>query len=175
MTAAQPTLSWRGLDLRWVYGDLLVSIGRQTRCFHRACDVLQDALVRYMLHVPKAPIEVPHAYLRVVVSSVLADHRADAARFSPLPAHADDAGASHQALYAPSAERLADLQQRLEMLQRVIDCLPPRCREVFWLYRIEGMAQSEIAARLGVTLNMVERHVMRALVDLRSLRDELVA
>ncbi len=70
-----------------------------------------------------------------------------------------------------SPEHLADLQQRLQALQSIIDCLPPRCREVFWLFRIEGVSQVEIAHTLGISLNMVERHVIRALLDLRLARD----
>ncbi len=65
------------------------------------------------------------------------------------------------------------MQQRLEQVQAVLNCLPARCGEVFWLFRIEGLRQGEIASRLGISVNMVERHVMRAMVDLRALRDAM--
>jgi RNA polymerase sigma-70 factor (ECF subfamily) len=44
---------------------------------------------------------------------------------------------------------------------------------VFWLARIEGHRQVHIATLLGISLNMVERHLIRALLDLRTARDVL--
>ncbi|XAH25253.1 RNA polymerase sigma factor [Xylophilus sp. GW821-FHT01B05] len=176
---AHPTI-WLGLDLRWAYQSLLPAIWRSTYCVHRAQDVLHDAFLRYALSGRHAGIARPHAYLRTVVRSVLADHATDAQRYVALPMPGDaDTGSTVQgetldsAFTAPSAEALADLQQRLTAVQRAIEGLPPRCREVFWLCRIEGHTQPEIATRLGISLNMVERHLMRALLDLRAARDLL--
>jgi len=180
MKPAMDTTNWCGLDLAWVYSDLLGSINRQTHCVHRARDVLHDSLLRFVLAQKQETIRQPHAYLRTVVGNVLNDLRCDAKRFESLDdaARGDEVSTERGGLLpvetAPSAERLADLQQRLRTVQRILDCLPARCREVFWLFRIEGCAQSEIAARLGISLNMVERHVMRALVDLRKARALLV-
>jgi len=172
-------LTWCGLDLRWAYADLLPGISRRTNCVHRAYDVLHDALLRFALTSHRERVAQPHAYLRTVVRSVLADHYQEAARFEPLTAGDSEgdpgavSGTGAPACFAPSAEHLADLQQRLAAVQRILDCLPPRCREVFWLFRVEGYRQPEIAERLGISLNMVERHVMRALLDLRAARELL--
>ncbi|QKV53534.1 RNA polymerase sigma factor [Comamonas antarctica] len=169
---------WLGLDLGWAYQALLPAIWRSTRCVHRAQDVLHDAFVRYALSGRHAELNSPHAYLRRVVQSVLADHASEARRWCALP---DDPvqlpGEMAEAalLTAPSAEFLLDLQQRLNAVQATINGLPPRCREVFWLCRIEGLTQPEIARQLGITLNAVERHLIRALVDLRALREQVIA
>ena len=40
-----------------------------------------------------------------------------------------------------------------------------------WPFRIEGLPQQEIAAQLGISLNMVQRHIMRAMLDLLEARD----
>ena len=176
------TAAWLGLDLRWAYTRLLPAIWRSTRCMQRAQDVLHDAFVRYALTpTSRRGIAQPHAYLRVVARSVLADHMAQEHRFVPLP----DPGAPAEpgqpslledpAFIVPSAETLADLHQRLSAVQRAIEGLPPRCREVFWLCRVEGHTQPEIAQRLRISLNMVERHMIRALLDLRAARDLLAA
>lgn len=73
--------------------------------------------------------------------------------------------------FAPSAEHLADMQQRLEAIQRILACLPARCREVLWLTRIEGHRQVEVARMLGISVTMVERHIARALLDLREAHE----
>lgn len=169
---------WHGLDLRWAYADLLPGIYRHTHCTHVAHDILHDAFLRFALTRNREAIVQPHAYLRTVVRHVLADSFRETSRFVQLVP--DDAGDERgeaggapfpEEHFSPSPEHLADLQQRLEALQRIIDCLPPRCREVFWLFRIDGLAQAEIAARLSISRNMVERHIMRALVDLRAARN----
>lgn len=174
---------WYGVDLRWAYVELLPSIYRNTQCMHFAHDVLHDALLRFALTKNPERIRQPQAYLRTVVRNVLADSHRDMARFVSLwPANADLTDDGHSTAieqmledkFAPSPEHLADLQQRMQMLQKIIDCLPPRCREVFWLFRIEGMSQAQIADHLSISVNMVERHVMRALVDLSVTRDLLV-
>lgn len=169
---------WYGLDLRWAYTDVLPSIYRQTHCLHTAYDVLHDALVRFALCKNRDNIEQPRAYLRTVVHNVLADSYKERARFVPLASEeadfSEDAPPTQsmpEQFLAPSPEQIADLQQRLQALQHIIDCLPKRCREVFWLFRIDGLTQPEIAASLGISLNMVERHIMRALIDLRASRD----
>ena len=173
---------WLGLDLRWAYGSLLPALWRSTRCVQRAQDVLHDAFMRYALAGRHGAIAQPHAYLRVVARSVLADYLAQERRFvalTDLEGIADQPGSgaapeeSLPLFTAPSAEALADLQQRLAAVQRTIEGLPPRCREVFWLCRVEGHTQPEIAERLGISLNMVERHLMRALLDLRAARELL--
>jgi RNA polymerase sigma-70 factor (ECF subfamily) len=173
---------WYGLDLRWAYTDLLPGIYRHTHCVHTANDVLHDALLRFALTKNRDNIEKPHAYLRTVVRNVLADTYHEMSRFVPLTSDDTESQGAGQGIenmpeqyLAPSPEHLADLQQRLQALQRIIDCLPPRCREVFRLFRIEGLGQQEIAERLSISLNMVERHIMRALIDLRASRDLLLS
>ena len=56
------------------------------------------------------------------------------------------------------------LYQELEReIQRIVDSLPKRCREVFVLSRFQGLKNREIAERLHISLNTVERHIQRAL------------
>ena len=42
------------------------------------------------------------------------------------------------------------------------------------MYRIEGYPQKDIAAQLKISLNMVERHLIRALLDLRAAREQFL-
>jgi RNA polymerase sigma factor (sigma-70 family) len=45
---------------------------------------------------------------------------------------------------------------------RQLDDLPPRCREVFELARLEGLSQAEIAERLGISVNTVIAQLAKA-------------
>lgn len=58
----------------------------------------------------------------------------------------------------------ADLRQKLE---KAIENLTPRCREVFTLSYIEHLSEREISERLGLSLSTVENHMYLALKQLR--------
>ncbi|MFN8571288.1 MAG: RNA polymerase sigma-70 factor [Gemmatimonadaceae bacterium] len=55
-------------------------------------------------------------------------------------------------------------------LNRAIDALPERCREVFRMSRMQGLKYTEIASTLGVSVKTVEAHMGRAL---RLLREQM--
>lgn len=59
--------------------------------------------------------------------------------------------------------RIYASRQQLASVIAAIEALPPRCREVFLLYRFEGLDQATIAGRLAISRNMVEKHVIRAM------------
>lgn len=169
-------LTWHGLDLRWVYSDLLRNVFYRTKCMQTSYDILHDSMLRFVLSKGSQRLIEPHAYMRTVVKNLLTDNFHENARFVAF--NNDDASqnSTHGMpdSWAPSPEQLADLRQRMEAIQSIINCLPPKSREVFWLFRIEGISQSEIASQLNISVNMVERHVIRALVDIRSARELLV-
>ena len=67
-----------------------------------------------------------------------------------------------------SPERISAARAELRLLERALESLPPRCREVVSLRRIDGLSQKEIAVRLGIAEGTVEKHVtlgMRALAE----------
>ena len=49
--------------------------------------------------------------------------------------------------------------QELELLTQAIQSLPERCRQVLTLRRLYGLSQKEIAARLGISENTVEKQM----------------
>jgi len=47
--------------------------------------------------------------------------------------------------------------------------LKPNTREAFELHRIHGNSYAEIALQMGVSVSMVEKHIMAAIAALRAL------
>lgn len=64
---------------------------------------------------------------------------------------------------APTTEAQIIHRQRLSLLSAAIDELPPRCREVFLLRRVEGLTPAQVAERLQITPNAVAKHVRHAI------------
>lgn len=72
------------------------------------------------------------------------------------------------AVHSITPEREATATEELRRLRAGLERLPPRCREVVVLRRIEGLSQRETAERLGVKVNTVEKQMaygLRALTD----------
>ncbi|MEQ1766654.1 MAG: RNA polymerase sigma factor [Methylotenera sp.] len=166
------TLNWQGIDLNWAYADLLSHITRQTSCVHRARDVLHDAIVCFALSKNEFRHTAPKAYLHGIVSHLLVNDFRYFARH--LNDEIIDAQLHKAELSIASAEHLAEIRQRLQLLQRIIDTLPPRCREAFWLFHVEELSQKQIASKLNISVNMVERHIIRAMLDLRAAKHHLI-
>lgn len=60
-----------------------------------------------------------------------------------------------------SPEQRTSARQELGRLADAFDRLPPKCREVVWLRRVEEVPQKEVASRLGISEKTVEKHVAK--------------
>ncbi len=58
-------------------------------------------------------------------------------------------------------------EELITKIEKTIQCLPDRCREVFILSRKEGLKNKEIADQLNINIKNVERHLNRALQSFR--------
>lgn len=67
-----------------------------------------------------------------------------------------------------ATERHLSARQELRRLQVILEDLPPRCREVVRLRKIEQLSQKDTALRMGVTEDTIERQLgkgVRILAD----------
>ena len=71
---------------------------------------------------------------------------------------------------------VSDLLQAKQLEQRIhlaIQDLPSHCREAFILSRFEQLSYKEIAERMNISVNTVEKHIGKALSKLRKEIREL--
>lgn len=74
-----------------------------------------------------------------------------------------------------STEQLLQEQDLLAYIEKTLQQLPPRCRQVFVLSRFDGKTYAEIAAELSISVKGVEAHISKALLFFRSaLRNEFL-
>jgi RNA polymerase sigma factor (sigma-70 family) len=66
-----------------------------------------------------------------------------------------------------SPEAAAEGAMELRRLHASLAELPPLCRDAFLLNRIEELSHAEIAARLGVSVRTIDRHMVKAWENLR--------
>jgi RNA polymerase sigma factor (sigma-70 family) len=154
------------------YADLLRVATRSTGCREEAGDLVHDTWLRLAEHAQSgagerqgaaeedAPRDVT-AYL-----AVMAQHMAlDAHRRRQRHGDYLDSALLREQLAPSHTPDVADAvmyRQALAVLEAALTSLPERSRSAFVAHRIHGEKQPEIAQRLGLSLNTVERDLMQA-------------
>ena len=140
------------------------------RDWHEAQDLVQQTFER-MLSKRQAGrhIENVRALLYQIARNLLVDrHRHLSVRLH----EGEEALLDYAALPACQPEMVYAGMQRVRILIATIEALPPRCRTAFVRHRIDGLSHAEVAEEMGISLNMVERHVMLAVAACRKALDE---
>ncbi|WP_235037672.1 MULTISPECIES: RNA polymerase sigma factor [unclassified Novosphingobium] len=129
-----------------------------------AADIVQETWVRAIPSLREEKVGNVRAFLYRIARNLVIDGARERGKWSPWVLHEDLGGLI--ADDAPSPERAVLARDRLRLLLELVESLPPRCREVFALRKIEGLHQAEIAERLGITRGAVEKHLRHALLVL---------
>ena len=130
-----------------------------------AQDIAHDAYIRVYPTVTKQPTEQPEALLYVTARR-LAINRLKRRSISPI--HTGPADLDTAASASPSVEQQVMARQELTLLETAIAELPPGCRAVLLLRKVELLSHRAIADRLGIAISTVEKQHARALRLLRA-------
>lgn len=63
----------------------------------------------------------------------------------------------------PSSERQTAARQELALLQAALDELPPRCRQIVMMQRVDGLSQKDIAQQLGISVETVQTQLAKGM------------
>ncbi|OAI24436.1 RNA polymerase subunit sigma-24 [Methylosinus sp. R-45379] len=131
-----------------------------------APDIVQEAFLRVMHRDMTEEISDPPAYLRRTAVNLAMDfsrrRKLESKLFVADPESCDAPSDE------PSADETLEADRRARILTAAIETLPPKCREVFVLRMHHDVPQDEIARRLGISRNMVDRHLRIAIKRCRS-------
>lgn len=103
----------------------------------------------------------PRAYLFQVAHSLVV-RNIRRARIVPILA-VEDLGQMDWPDSAATPEQNAIAHDDLRQLAEVIATMPGQTREAFVMRRVRGLSQREIASRMGLSENTVEKHIVRGL------------
>ena len=131
----------------------------------------QEAYVRMLCLEHPEQIRHPRAFLyRTALNLAVDSLRRQQVRLN----RAGEASAIEQiSSLESSPEAIADARKRFEILRQAIADLPPKCRTVFLLYKFKNFSHAEIAARFGISKNMVEKHIIKAMAHCRKRMEKL--
>jgi RNA polymerase sigma factor (sigma-70 family) len=125
-----------------------------------APDLLQETFVRALRHDRFETIADPPSLLQRIAVNLARDFarrrktEAKYLEFGDLPEDAPSAGAL--------PDEHLETDEKWRALCRVVETLPPRCRDVFMLYMYESLPLDEIARQLGMSKNMAQKHMRLA-------------
>jgi len=156
------------------YRELLNFLQRQVHDRDTAADLAQESYARVLAaqNAGQAVQDARALLYRTAKNLVVDQHRrAEIRRHESL-----DQSAESSAQAAPrhlQPEEALSAQQSAHAYAQVIEDLPPRCREAFVLHIIEGLPQAEIARSMGISVSMVEKHVVRGMLACRRCEQAL--
>jgi RNA polymerase sigma-70 factor (ECF subfamily) len=128
-------------------------------------DVAHDAYLRVKSTIEEQRAEKPEALLYTTARR-LAFNKIKRRQIAPFVLAAPDERTTVSP--GPDVARQVMARQELQLLEQAIADLPPGCRQVLLLRKIELLSHQEISERLGVAISTVEKQHARALRLLRA-------
>jgi len=145
-----------------IYEDALVRY--LARTWHHRDDIVdlrQEVYMRVYEAAAQERPRAPKSFLFATARNLMAD-RMRRSRVVSIEARAD-LESLHVLVDEMSPEHCASAQEDLRTLAWAFEQLPPRCREVVWLRRVENLSQREVAAQLGICEAVVEKQTAKAM------------
>lgn len=150
------------------HAPLLRFLTQRTGSVEDAKEIAQDAYVKVLAVERDDSIASLASYLWRSALNLMTDHgrrRLVRERFAQVvQAEAEQV--------APSTETVVDARQRLELLERAVGKLPPRCVEAFLLRVVQGRPFDEVGHEMGISARMAKVYVARALASLHASLEE---
>lgn len=149
------------------HAELMRILRARLRSEEDAADVAQEAYTRLMRYAGDEPESSLRPLLFRIADNLLTDRWRRKQSHPEVQAFDDMLEAPSIAVEA-TQERFVEHHERMQMFKRVVLALPPKCRRVFLLSRIQGRSHPEIARMCCISVKMVEKHITRALAECRA-------
>ncbi|WP_455815043.1 RNA polymerase sigma factor [Pseudomonas graminis] len=148
------------------YVEVLRFLTRKLRDRDSAQEMTQETFSRALTLPSGGPVQSPRGLLYHIARNLLVDRY----RHQQRQSHENLDDIDESCIVAPGGwqpEAQAESSQYAAHLVATIDSLPPRCRQAFVLHRFDGLSQNEVAKQMGISTNMVEKHILRAMTACR--------
>lgn len=161
--------------LEHYYRELLGFLVRRVGNRDLAADLAQESYARVYAAANGRPVSEPRALLYTTARHLIIDHHRRSLVRGAMwhDAQADDRDDTEEQAGPQSdqPETILDGRQRLLAIEKALAMLPPRPREAFVLYKIDGLSRPEVARIMGIGVKTVESHLE---VAMRACQNALV-
>jgi RNA polymerase sigma-70 factor (ECF subfamily) len=142
---------------------------RRCGCAETAADILQETYQRLLSSGLWQQAENPRALLHRIAANLATDYERRQATQSKYITQVEALPEASDPGLNTTPEQILLTHERLECLARAVETLSPKCRTVFILRKVDELSHAEIAERLNISRNMVEKHLRHALQVLQQV------
>jgi RNA polymerase sigma-70 factor (ECF subfamily) len=137
-----------------------------------AQDLAHDAYARVYQAMHVQPIERPETFL-FTTARRLALNQIKRRQIAPISNADNSKIIEFTPAQTPGVDRLVMAREEWKQLESAIANLPPGCRQVLLLCKVEQQTHAEIGATLGIAVSTVEKQHARALRLLRAAMSDV--
>lgn len=134
-------------------------------------DLIQEAYLRMQAYCRQGrQVRQPEAFLVRTVLRLHSNARRYAHRHPNIGQAVEDLVLLDT---SPLPDEVLEGEQCLRRLRAALDAVNPRTREIFFMHRLDQLSYAQIAARVGISVSAVEKHIASAVAILMDQEDVL--
>ncbi len=133
-------------------------------------DVAQEAYLRAYVAEQQKEIEQPKAYLFRIARNLALTQLTKKSK--KITEYLEESGASVVIECGAAADSEVEAQESLGIYCEAVAALPEKCRQVFLLRKVHGLAHKEIAARMSLSVSSVEKYLLRGILECKAFVQE---
>lgn len=125
-------------------------------------DVVQETYLRAHIEEKRKGIEHPKGFLFRVAKNVALKKLSKKSR--QITDYIEDLTSPVVLETEASIDDHLEAEELLGLYCEAVTTLPPKCREVFLLRKVHGLAHKEIAARMGLSTSSIDKYLRRGIL-----------
>ena len=133
-------------------------------------DVAQEAYLRAYAAEQRKEIEQPKAYLFRIARNLAFTKLTK--KSEKITDYLEESGASVVIECGAGADSEVEAQESLGLYCEAVAALPQKCRQVFLLRKVHGLAHKEIAERMSLSVSSVEKYLLRGILECKAFVQE---
>ena len=133
-------------------------------------DVAQEAYLRAYVAEQQKEIEQPKAYLFRIARNLALTQLTQKSK--KITDYLEESGASVVIECGAAADSEVEAEESLGLYCEAVAALPEKCRQVFLLRKVHGLAHKEIAKRMSLSVSSVEKYLLRGILECKAFVQE---
>jgi RNA polymerase sigma factor (sigma-70 family) len=129
-------------------------------------DVAQEAYLRAYAAEQRKEIAEPKAYLFRIAKNLALTKLTK--KSNKITDYLEESGASIVIECGAAADVEAEANEALGLYCEAVAALPEKCRQVFLLRKVHGLAHKEIAKRMSLSVSSVEKYLLRGILECKA-------
>lgn len=133
-------------------------------------DVAQETYLRAYIAEQRKDIEQPKAYLFRIARNLALTKLTKKSK--QITDYIEESADSLVIERAAAADDELEAEESLGLYCEAVATLPEKCRQVFLLRKVHGLAHKEIAERMSLSVSSVEKYLLRGVLECKAFVNE---